>query len=105
MKYANLMVNVKKLLEERGKQIEYEETNTTNTANGTISSTNKVMKKVEVKISVDGDSATYTIDPTTTNLYHPIYGKGTVQVKVYIDGDWYSTKDVNLNNTTSITIE
>ena len=63
------------------------------------------MKKVEVKISVDGDSATYTTDPTKTNLYHPISGKGTVQVKVYIDGEWYSTKDVNLNNTREVTIE
>ena len=45
------------------------------------------------------------IDPTTTNLYQSISGKGTVAVKVYIDDVLKSTKDVNLNNTDKVTIE
>ena len=35
----------------------------------------------------------------------PISGKGTVTVKVYINDVLKSKKDINLNNTTSITIE
>ena len=45
------------------------------------------------------------MDPTTTNLYQSISGKGTVQVKVYIDDVLKSTKDINLNNTDKVTIE
>ena len=103
-KSANLTVNVKSLL---GGKVEYEETNTTdNTANGTTSSTNKVVKEVEVKIVAGGDTVYKSkMDPTTTNLYQTISGKGTVQVKVYIDDVLKSTKDINLNNTDQVTIE
>ena len=103
-KSANLTVNVKSLL---GGKVEYEEPNTTdNTANGTTSSTNKVVKEVEVKIVAGGDTVYKSkMDPTTTNLYQTISGKGTVQVKVYIDDVLKSTKDINLNNTDQVTIE
>ena len=104
-KSATLTVNVKSLL---GGKVEYEETNTTtNTENGTIgTTTNKVVKDVEVKIVVGSDTVYKSkIDPTTTNLYQSISGKGTVVVKVYIDDVLKSTKDVNLNNTDKVTIE
>ena len=54
-----------------------------------------------------GDDKVYNdkIDPTTTNLVQSISGKGTVTVKVYIDDVLKSTKDVNLNEETSVTIE
>ena len=101
-KSATLTVNVKSLL---GGEFKYEETEKSNTTNGT-SSTNKVVKDVEVKIVAGGDTVYKNeIDPTTTNLYQSISGKGTIEVKVYIDDVLKSTKDVNLNNTDKVTIE
>ena len=106
-KSANLTVNVKSLL---GGKVEYETTNTTNTSNET-SSSKPTVKDVKLRIVViNSDKSEDTvynekIDPTTTNLYQSISGKGTVQVKVYIDDVLKSTKDVNLNNTDKVTIE
>lgn len=106
-KSANLTVNVKSLL---GGKVEYENTNTTNTTNET-SSSKPTVKDVKLRIVViNSDKSEDTvynekIDPTTTNLYQSISGKGTVQVKVYIDDVLKSTKDVNLNNTDKVTIE
>ena len=113
-KSATLTVNVKSLL---GGKVEYEEikTNDTNSSNDTNntenntttnSTTTKVPKDVEVRIVV-GDDTVYKgkVDPTTTQLYQTISGKGTVTVKVYIDDVLKSTKDVNLNNTSKVTIE
>ena len=106
-KSATLTVNVKSLL---GGKVEYENTNTTNTSNETGSS-KPTVKDVKLRIVViNSDKSEDTvynekIDPTTTNLYQPISGKGTVQVKVYIDDVLKSTKDVNLNNTDKVTIE
>ncbi len=106
-KSATLTVNVKSLL---GGKVEYESTNTTNTSNETGSS-KPTVKDVKLRIVViNSDKSEDTvynekIDPTTTNLYQSISGKGTVQVKVYIDDVLKSTKDVNLNNTDKVTIE
>lgn len=104
-KSATLTVNVKSLL---GGKVEYEENSTsTNNTNDTNTTTpNKTVKNVEVKITVGTDTVYKNkIDPTTTNLYQTISGKGTVTVKVYIDDVLKSTKDVNLNNTNSVVIE
>jgi serine/threonine protein kinase len=104
-KSATLTVNVKSLL---GGKVEYEEnSSSTNNTNDTNTTTpNKTVKNVEVKITVGTDTVYKNkIDPTTTNLYQTISGKGTVTVKVYIDDVLKSTKDVNLNNTNSVVIE
>ena len=75
------------------------------------SSSKPTVKDVKLRIVViNSDKSEDTvynekIDPTTTNLYQSISGKGTVQVKVYIDDVLKSTKDVNLNNTDKVTIE
>ena len=105
-KSANLTVNVKSLL---GGKVEYEETPTTSTNSTNETNTieqNKVVKNVEVKIVV-GDDTVYKnkVDPTTTNLFQSISGKGTITVKVYIDDVLKSTKDINLNSTNSVLIE
>lgn len=98
MKYATLTVNVKSLLD--GK-VEYEDSQDKNETN-----TERKVKDVDLKIMVGEDSVfKEKVDPTTTNLMQPISGKGTVTVKVYINDVLKSKKDVNLNNTTSITIE
>ena len=102
-KTATLTVNVKSLLD--GK-VTYENTATNSTTNSENSTATQTVKKVAVRIMV-GDDKVYNdkIDPTTTNLVKSISGKGTVTVKVYIDDVLKSTKDVNLNEETSVTIE
>ena len=124
-KTATLTVNVKSVL---GGKIEYEEvpvektpiptkstsSDKTNTANAEDINekdsdkpqTKKVPKNVKVKIVVDKDTVyNQSIDPTTTNLVQSISGKGTVTVKVYIDDVLKKTKDFNLNDESSFTIE
>ena len=105
-KSATVTVNVKSLL---GGKVEYEETpstSDTNETNSTTTQTEKKVKDVEVRITA-GDDTVYKnkIDPTTTNLVQSITGKGTVTVKVYIDGIKKAEKDINLNNTSSLTID
>jgi len=105
-KSATVTVNVKSLL---GGKVEYEETpstSNTNETNSTTTQTEKKVKDVEVRITA-GDDTVYKnkIDPTTTNLVQSITGKGTVTVKVYIDGIKKAEKDINLNNTSSLTID
>ena len=105
-KSATVTVNVKSLL---GGKVEYEETpstSDTNETNSTTTQTEKKVKDVEVRITA-GDDTVYKnkIDPTTTNLVQSITGKGTVTVKVYIDGIKKAEKDINLNSTSSVTID
>ena len=117
-KTATLTVNVKSIL---GGKVEYDEVpiKTTNTTKNTTTGdgeegntaveepkTEKVVKNVKVKILADGDKVyDESIDPTTTNLVQSISGKGTVTVKVYIDDVLKRTKDCNLNENKSFTIE
>ena len=105
-KSATLTVNVKSLL---GGEINYEDDSSSsseNTNNETSSSTNKKVKNVRVRITVN-DETVYDkeVDPTTTNLVQTISGKGTVTVKVYIDGIRKEQKDINLNTTNKLTID
>ena len=106
-KYATLTVNVKSLL---GGKVTYKNNNSTTNSetNGTENATtsNGEIENVRVRITV-GDDTVYDeeIDPTTTNLVQSISGKGTVTVKVFIDGVRKSKEDVNLNNTSSVTID
>ncbi len=105
-KSATVTVNVKSLL---GGKVEYEETTESddneNETNSTTQKEKKV-KEVEVRITT-GDDTVYKnkVDPTTTNLVQSITGKGTVTVKVYIDGIKKAEKDINLNTTSSLTID
>lgn len=105
-KSATLTINVKSLL---GGKIEYEdeqvETNTTDNETENQVQERKV-KDVRVRI-LAGSDIVYNekIDPTTTNLVQSISGKGTVTVKVYIDDIKKAEKDINLNNTNSMTID
>ena len=69
-------------------------------------STEKKVKDVEVRI-IAGSDTVYKgkVDPTTTNLVQSISGKGTVTIKIYIDDIKKVEKDINLNTTTSVTID
>ena len=105
-KSATVTVNVKSLL---GGKVEYEETTESNDdENETNSTTQKEKKAKEVEVRITtGDDTVYKnkVDPTTTNLVQSITGKGTVTVKVYIDGIKKAEKDINLNTTSSLTID
>lgn len=63
-------------------------------------------KKKQVTIKV-GEDVVYDekTDINLTNLTKKISGKGTVTVKVYIGGVLESSKDINLNTTSSYTFE
>ena len=105
-KSATVTVNVKSLL---GGKVEYEETpstSDTNETNSTTTQTEKKVKEVNVRI-ISGSDTVYKgkVDPTTTNLVQSISGKGTVTVKVYIDDVKKAEKDINLNSTSSVTID
>ena len=105
-KSATVTVNVKSLL---GGKVEYEETTESDdNENETNSTTQKEKKAKEVEVRITtGDDTVYKnkVDPTTTNLVQSITGKGTVTVKVYIDGIKKAEKDINLNTTSSLTID
>ncbi len=91
-------VNVKSLL---GGKIEYEESNDENEIE-----TEKKVKKVSVKIMIDNDTVyKESVDPTTTNISQTITGKGTVNIKVYIDDVLKKSGTLNLNNETVYTAE
>ncbi len=105
-KSATVNINVRSLL--NGK-VEYEETpskSDDNETNSTTSQTEKKVKDVEVRITV-GEDTVYKnkVDPLTTNLVQSITGKGTVTVKVYIDGIKKAEKDINLNTKNSLDID
>ena len=89
-KEATINVNVKSVL--KGK-VEYEEDGTT-------------PKDVELKINVGSDTVyKQKVNPEVESISQKISGKGTVTVKVYIDGILKKTKDINLNDTDSYVFE
>lgn len=62
--------------------------------------------KVELKITVGNDTVyKEKVDPRVESISQKISGKGTVEVKIYIDGILKQTKQINLNNTNSYTFE
>ncbi len=104
-KYATLQINVKSL---NGGKVEYENTEATsskkddanNTENTTNTTTEPKVKKIKLRIEVNGEIVlNEEVDPTTTNLLQSISGKGTVTVKFFINDVVVSraTKDINLN--------
>jgi len=102
-KSATLTVNVKSIL---GGKYETEVTETGEVDEQGNPITEEKIKNVQVKILVGSDTVyNESIDPTTTSLVQSISGKGTVTVKVYINDVLKKTQDVNLNETTILTIE
>ena len=62
--------------------------------------------KVELKIVVGSDTVyKEKVNPQVESISQKISGKGTVTVKVYIDGILKKSKDLNLNNTTEYIFE
>ena len=104
-KKGKVTVNVKSLL--NGK-IEYEEvpSDKNEDENETTEEPKKVAKKVELEIRV-GDDTVYKekVEPTSTKITQEISGKGTVHIKVYIDGIMKKETDLNLNSSTKWTAE
>ena len=104
-KKGKVTVNIKSLL--NGK-IEYEEvpSDKNEDENETTEEPKKVAKKVELEIRV-GDDTVYKekVEPTSTKITQEISGKGTVHIKVYIDGIMKKETDLNLNSSTKWTAE
>ena len=91
-KEATINVNVKSINNTKA-----EETKETGT---------KEIEKVELKITVGNDTVyKEKVNPLVESISQKISGKGTVTVKVYIDGILKKSKDINLNNTTEYIFE
>ena len=89
-KEGTINVNVKSVL--KG-VVNYEEDGTT-------------VKEVELEIKVGNDTVyKQKVDPRVESISQKISGKGTVEVKIYIDGIWQKTQQINLNTTSSYTFE
>ena len=66
----------------------------------------KPAQKVKVKIVAGQDTIYNESQPKdSTNISAQATGKGTITVKVYVDDVMKSSKDINLNTTTSYTFE
>ena len=62
-------------------------------------------KDVKLRVTVDGEQVkNSTVKENSTQTVN-VSGKGTVQIKVYIDDTLVKTVDMNLNSTTEMTIE
>ena len=109
-KSATVTIYLGSILKDR---IQYEEveTETTKTEtkeqdnNTTEKTTTKVPKKVNVSLKVGDDPyiTNESYDPTTT-IVKTIYGTGTVKLTLTINGNVEKKLDVNLNNTSQVTL-
>ena len=95
-KTGRITVNVKSLL---GGKIQYEKDD-----DGNDDKSKPI--KVELKI-VAGDDTVYKeeVDPTSTKITQEITGRGSVNIKVYIDDVLKKSGTLNLNNTTKWSAE
>ena len=60
-------------------------------------------KNAEVKITVDGETVYNETHPKdTTKITKTVQGKGTVEVKVYVDGILYGPKNLDLNSSNPV---
>ena len=104
-KTLTITVNVNSIMD--GK-VEYTEVTT---GEGENQTTTKTPKNVKIKVEVESNDKTYTVgdeeevDPTMTNLIRSFEGKGTVTVRVYVNGGLKRTKSINLNESTELTIK
>lgn len=95
---GTITVNLKSLL---GTNIEYVEEVDPETGE-----TIKKAKTATVKIVAEGDTLySKKVAQDKTDITTKVTGKGTVTIKVYVDDVIKSTKDINLNQTTTLTIE
>ena len=111
---ANININIKSLLD--GKYPKETVTVDKLDQNGNVildengkkvTTTEEKVKDVKVKVMAGTDTKyNDKVDPTTTNLMVSITGRGTVEVKVYIDDILYNTTPINLSEATNgVTIE
>lgn len=113
-KTASLTINLKSLLDGdiyENVPVSSNTTNANNTTNdtNTSTSTGKVIKKVKVRVNVDGkdlelDKETYEASET---IIKSVKGRKTIEVKVYIDDVWKNKNryQFDLSSQTNISID
>ena len=113
-KTASLTINLKSLLDGdiyENTPVSSNTTNANNTTNdtNTSTSTGKVIKKVKVRVNVDGkdlelDKETYEASET---IIKSVKGRKTIEVKVYIDDVWKNKNryQFDLSSQTNISID
>ena len=67
---------------------------------------NNTPKDVTLRVTVNDEQVeNTTVKENVTNKTVNVSGRGTITIKVYIDGSLKKTVEMNLNNTTTLTIE
>ena len=98
-KSGSVVVNVKALTG-------FKDKTTTTDEEGKEEEKENTPKEVELMVKVDNEQVEKVkVKENVTNKSINVSGKGTIEVKVYIDGSLKKTVDMNLNNTTTLTIE
>ena len=101
MKTIKINVNVKSLLND-----DIYETVTTDKTNTTDSKTEKKVKKVDVKITVGGDTIySKTVNADKTSISLETKGTGTKEIKVYVDDVLKHNGQINYSNITTYNAE
>lgn len=99
LKNGTVSINIKSLTG-------YKDTVTTTDDDGKEIEKKNTPKDVTLRVTVDDEQVENTsIKENITNKPVSVSGRGTVTIKVYIDGSLKKTVEMNLNNTTTLTIE
>ena len=100
---GTVKLNLKSFLESLGRTIEYEDENADEDDTETI----KKAKTCKVEIRAEGDTiyGPKDVAQDTTNISATVEGRGIITIEVWIDGAKKKTVDMNLKNSTTLTIE
>ena len=103
LKTGTLTIDVKSLI---GFQDTYKETIKDENGKDVVVEKKNEPKDVTLRVTVDGEQVkkSKVKENATAEKITNISGKGTVEIKVYIDDTLYKTINMDLNKTTEITI-
>ena len=107
-KTANITIDIKSLLDGKA-PTETIDTGKVDEEGNPI--TEEKVLNVSLKITVNGeavydsDKGDPKVDPTTNTFMYPVTGKGTVEVKIFINGTRKNTTQIDLNKDTKVTID
>lgn len=98
LKNGTVSINVKSLTG-------YKDKITTTDEDGKEIEKNNKPKDITLRVTVDDEQVENTSVKENATKSVGVSGRGTITIKVYIDGSLKKTVEMNLNNTTTLTIE
>ena len=99
LKNGTVTINVKSITG-------YQDKTTTTDDEGNEEEKENTPKNVTLRVTVNDEQVEKTtVKENVTNKKINVSGKGTITIKVYIDDNLKKTVEMNLNNTTTLTIE